>query len=49
MYKVYCDGALLYDPRVEELQLFDKKVSLEVNKTGAFDFTIYPSHPTTEQ
>ncbi len=45
MYKVYCDGALLYDPRVEELQLFDKKISLEVNKTGAFDFTIYPSHP----
>lgn len=45
MYKVYCDGALLYDPRVEELQLFEKKVSLEINKTGAFDFTIYPSHP----
>lgn len=46
MYKVYCDGALLYDPRVEDLQLFDKKISLAVNKTGGFDFTIYPSHPS---
>lgn len=45
MYRVYLDGALLYDPRVEELQLFDKKLALAVNKSGAFDFTIYPTHP----
>lgn len=45
MYTVKCDGALLYDPRVEELKIFNPKVSLEVNKTGGFDFLIYPSHP----
>ena len=45
MYTVYCDGSLLYDSRVEELELFDKKLILEVNTTGAFDFKIYPSHP----
>lgn len=45
MYLVYCDSQLLYDPRVEELAIFNKKIKLEVNKTGGFDFTIYPSHP----
>lgn len=44
MYTVYCDGQLLFDPRVDELKITDKKLSLEVNKAGAFDFTIYPSH-----
>ena len=45
MYRVFCDGNLLYDPRVEELEIFDKHLKLEVNTTGAFDFKIYPSHP----
>ncbi|MCT4787451.1 phage tail spike protein [Exiguobacterium aestuarii] len=45
MYTVYCDDQLLYDPRVEELTLEDPKIALEVNKTGAFDFVIYPTHP----
>lgn len=45
VYTVYCDGKLLFDPRVDELVIFDKKIALEVNKTGSFDFKIYPSHP----
>lgn len=45
VYTVYCDNELLFDPRVDELVIFDKKVALEVNKTGSFDFKIYPSHP----
>ena len=45
VYTVYCDNELLFDPRVDELVIFDKKVVLEVNKTGSFDFKIYPSHP----
>lgn len=45
VYTVYCDGKLLFDPRVDELAIFDKKIALEVNKTGSFDFKIYPSHP----
>lgn len=49
MYQVKCDGQLLYDPRVDDLQLFNPVVTLEVNKTGGFDFTIYPSHPLYNQ
>ena len=45
VYTVYCDGKLLFDPRVDELAIFEKKIALEVNKTGSFDFKIYPSHP----
>lgn len=45
MYKVLCDGNLLFDPRVDDLKVFDAQVSLEVNKVGRFDFTIYPTHP----
>ena len=45
VYTVYCDGKLLFDPRIDELAIFEKKIALEVNKTGSFDFKIYPSHP----
>lgn len=49
MYIVKCDGNTLYDPRVEELKIFNPKVSLEVNTTNGFDFQIYPSHPLYSQ
>lgn len=45
MYKVYCDGQLLYDPRVDELSIIRPKLDLEVNKAGVFTFTIYSTHP----
>ena len=45
VYTVYCDNELLFDPRIDELAIFNKKIALEVNKTGSFDFKIYPSHP----
>lgn len=45
MYKVYCDGLLLYHSKLENLQIFNPSVELELNKTGSFDFSIYPSHP----
>lgn len=45
MYQVYCDDKLIYDTRIEELKLKNPKLDLEVNKTGSFTFTIYPSHP----
>lgn len=45
MYKVYCDGLLLYHSKLENLQIFNPSVELELNKTGSFDFGIYPSHP----
>ena len=49
MYKVYCDGWLLYHSKLENLQIFSPTVELELNKTGSFDFTIYPDHPYFNQ
>lgn len=45
MYTITCDGNLLYDPRVDDLKVANAKLQLEVNRSGSFDFTIYPSHP----
>lgn len=45
MYKVYCDSYLLYHSKLENLKIFNASVELELNKTGSFDFTIYPDHP----
>lgn len=45
MYKVYCDGLLLYHSKLENLKIFEPSLELELNKTGSFEFTIYPDHP----
>lgn len=45
MYRVYCDGSLLYHSKLESLKIFSPSVELEENKTGSFDFTIYSDHP----
>ena len=45
MYQVYCDGQLLHDPRLQDYQLLSPSLSLELNKTGTFTFTMYPDHP----
>lgn len=45
MYRVYCDGLLLYHSKLENLKIFNPSVELELNKTGSFEFTIYPDHP----
>lgn len=45
MYKVYCDEFLIYSSEIEELKIFNPKLELELNKTGSFDFSIYPAHP----
>lgn len=45
MYKVYCDGLLLYEPPVEELQLIAANMKLEINKAGTFTFSIQEAHP----
>lgn len=45
MYRVYCDNNLLYHSKLESLKIFDPSVELEVNKTGSFEFFIYPDHP----
>lgn len=45
MYRVYCDGLPLYSSKLDGLKIFSPSVELEVNKTGSFVFTLYPSHP----
>lgn len=45
MYRVYCDNNLLYHSKLESLKIFDPSVELEINKTGSFEFVIYPEHP----
>ena len=45
MYKVYCDEYLIHDTRISNLNVINPNLSLELNKTGTFTFTIYPSHP----
>lgn len=45
MYTVYCDSYLIFDSKLESLKIFNPKVDLELNKTGSFTFSIYPSHP----
>lgn len=45
MYQILCDDLILHDVRVEGLQVVGAKCDLEVNKTGAFTFSIPPVHP----
>ena len=45
MYRVICDGEVLHDIRDEDYQIFSPKISLELNKTGNFDFEILSTHP----
>lgn len=45
MYKVYSDNLLIYHSKLESMPIFNPSVELEVNKTGSFIFTLYPSHP----
>ena len=45
MYRIYCDGSLLYHSSLESLKIFDPSIELELNKTGSFVFTMHPDHP----
>lgn len=45
MYRVYCDGNLLYHTKLSNLKIFDPSLELELNKTGSFAFSIYQDHP----
>lgn len=49
MYAILCDGATLYDPRVDSLKLSTAKLKLEAGKAGGLDLVVYPSHPLYAQ
>ena len=44
MYKIYADGVLIYDSTIEDYKLGKGVISLETNKSGSFNFSIYPDH-----
>lgn len=45
MYRVYCDGQLLYHSKLDSLNIFSPSLELELNKTGSFSFDIFSDHP----
>lgn len=45
MYKVFCDGTLIYDSTLEDYVITKGQITKELNKSGSFVFTIYSSHP----
>lgn len=45
IYTVYCDGYLIYDPRLDDYKITNAKLTRELNKADSFRFTIYPTHP----
>ena len=45
MYRIYCDGILLYHSNLGSLKVFDPSLELELNKTGSFVFTLHTDHP----
>ena len=45
IYKVYCDGYLLYHTRMGSLTIFNPSLELELNKTGSFSFMVHADHP----
>lgn len=45
MYRVYCNGKLLHDNRLDGLRVHNDNLDLELGKSGLFEFTIHTSHP----
>ena len=48
-YQVWCDDYLLFDTGLDSYRIINPKVELELNKTGSFDFVIYPDNPNFER
>ena len=42
IYKILCDGNLIYDSRDEEKLIVNPTLELEVNKAGSLAFIILP-------
>lgn len=48
-WAIYCDGNLLYDPRLPEYALASAKLNQELNKADTLTFQLYPNHPAYGQ
>lgn len=50
IYKVFCDNKLIYTTGVDsDLILINPSVTVEINKSGSFEFTIPPTHPSYDK
>lgn len=45
MYQIYCDGFLLFDPRMDKMQLLGATCDLEVNTVCGANLSIQNTHP----
>lgn len=45
MYKIFADDTLIYDSTLEDYAITKGEISLEVNKSGSFTFTLQQNHP----
>ena len=43
--RILLDGNLIHSTEIKDLKIFNAKVTIEQNKIGSFQFTIYPSNP----
>ena len=48
MYKVMCDGKTLHNEELQQLKISGGKLTLEIGKSGLFEFVICPDHPYYE-
>ncbi len=44
MYRILADDVLIYDSTLEDYKLGKGSITLEVNKSGSFVFSVYPDH-----
>lgn len=44
MYKIFADDTLIYDSTIDEYKIGKGIGSLETNKAGSFNFSVYPNH-----
>lgn len=44
MYKIYADNTLIYDSTIDDYKIGKGSITLEVNKSGSFVFSLYPDH-----
>ena len=45
MYKIFADGALIYDSTLEDYKIGKGQITRETDKSGSFVFSLYPDHP----
>ena len=44
MYQIFADDTLIYDSTIDDYKIGKGEITLEVNKSGSFVFSLYPDH-----